>query len=611
MSLAALRRPPAIVGILAVGALVAGVVALWFGSAPGSPFSHLLKAYQPREFCMNYERGVIWLSVIADACIAVAYYSIPVALIYFVRRRSDLSFSWIFVCFAVFILACGTTHVMNIVAIWYAPYRLDGVLKLFTALVSIATAGMLWPLIPKALAIPSPATLRAANADLAREIEVRRTAEESLRTAQGGLERRVQDRTAELSAANAQLQAEIAARTAAEQERETLLVREREARAEAEQANRIKDEFLATLSHELRTPIGAITNWVYLLRTAPPTPAELDEALAVIDRNARAQATLIDDLLDTSRILSGKMRLQQEPLPIGPVLQTVLETVRPAAAERGIHLERLDTLGEQLVFADPGRLQQAIWNLLNNAVKFTPKGGRVTLNATERNGGIEVQVKDTGVGIAAEFLPKLFERFHQFDSSTTRRHGGLGLGLSIVREIVALHGGTVRAASDGLGQGSTFFLWLPMLSANASAALAPARAGAAGAATGTRLDGVKLLLVDDEPDSRRSLQRVLESHGASILPAANLGEALDLLRRHRPALLVSDIGMPGEDGYSLIRRVRALADPTLREIPAVAVTAFAREEDRAKALAAGFQSHVTKPVDPGQLLAALEPLLRT
>ena len=611
MSLAALRRPPALFGILVVGGVAAGAAALLAGSGADSPFTHLLKAYQPREFCMSYERGVIWLSVISDACIAIAYYSIPVALIYFVRQRKDLSFSWMFVCFAVFILACGTTHVMNVIAIWYAPYRLDGVLKLFTAMVSIATAVMLWPLIPKALAIPNPATLRTANADLAREVEVRREAEESLRAAQGELERRVQDRTAELQTANAKLQAEMVARNAAEQERERLLGREREARADAEQANRIKDEFLATLSHELRTPIGAITNWVYLLRTSPPSPAELDEGLAIIDRNAQAQASLIDDLLDTSRILSRKMRLQQKPMQLGPVLQAALATVRPAAAERAIHLELADATGERLVLGDPARLQQAIWNLLVNAVKFTPNGGRVTLSAAERDGGIEARVSDSGIGIAPEFIPKLFERFHQFDSSTTRRHGGLGLGLSIVKEIVALHGGTVRATSEGVGRGSTFILWLPALVAGAAEAPEPSRAAARSDGIRAPLQGARLLLIDDDPDSRWSLQRVLQSLGATTLVAASTGEALDLLAQHRPDLLISDIGMPGEDGYSLIRRVRALADPVLSRTPAVALTAFAREEDRARVLAAGFQGHIAKPANAGQLPALLEPLLRT
>lgn len=585
-------------GAVAAGALVFGVLGLALFAREGpSPFTGLFKRYQPREFCMLYEPGVIWLHVVADAGIALAYYSIPLALLYFVRKRSDLTFRWIFVWFAVFILACGTTHVMNIVAMWYAAYRFDGVLKLFTAVVSIITAGILWPLIPRALAIPSPAALRDANAGLAREIQVRRAAEESLRAMQAGLEQRVAARTSELQEAYQQLSAEMAARTAAEQERENLLARERAARAEAERANRIKDDFLATLSHELRTPIGAITNWVYLLRTGSGGPEELEEGLKVIDRSAHDQAALIDDLLDMSRIISGNLRLKMQPVELKPVLAAALQTVKPFAATKDVQVSLKLEATAVTVKGDAARLQQVVWNLLINAIKFTPKSGHVELLLAAKAGWAELTVRDDGAGIDPGFLPRLFERFRQADSSMTRRHGGLGLGLAIVRELVESHGGTVRAASAGLGRGATFVVSLPTIETAAVPVPRPASA--------PRLDGMTVLLVEDEPESRTSLSRVLERFGAKVAVAENARLGFAIVREQRPALVLSDIGMPEEDGISFIRRIRLLSAAEGGQTPALALTAFAGADERRRALEAGFDAYLTKPIGAEALVTAI------
>ena len=588
--------------------LTLGIVFVSFARSGGSGGLDLWKQYAPREVCMFHEPALIWLHVISDAVIALAYYSIPVALVYFVRKRRDLTFSWMFVCFAVFILACGTTHVMNIIAMWNAAYRLDGVIKAVTAFVSIATAGVLWPLIPKALAYPSPEMLRQSNDELNREIQERRRAEDTLRQMQAELEQRVRERTADLEATNAQLRNEVDARAAAEQERERLLKREQEARAEAEHASRMKDEFLATLSHELRTPLGAITGWTHLLRNEAATAAELQEGLAVVERNAQAQIQLIDELLDLSRITAGKLRLDRQRVDLGQVARAALESVEPTAETKGVQVVAATTMdGPCVVVGDFGRLQQVVWNLLTNAVKFTPRGGEVHLALSCTTSTIELQVQDNGIGIAPDFLPYVFERFRQADSSTTRQHRGLGIGLTIVRHLVELHGGTVEARSRGLGHGATFSVRLPV----PVALPGPERGdGVTGteSSVARRLRGLRVLVVDDEPDSRDILRRLLIRSGAEVYVAESVDSALDQLGAHRPSVIISDIGMPGQDGYALIRQVRRLPPDQGGLTPAIALTAFARAEDSTRALAEGFQIHLGKPVEPAELVSSLERL---
>jgi signal transduction histidine kinase/CheY-like chemotaxis protein len=581
-----------------------------FAGVDGTLTFDLWKTYVPRELCMESESAVVWLHVVADAAIALAYYSIPIALLYFVRRRTDLTFRWMFVCFALFILACGTTHVMNIVAIWHAVYRFDGLLKLVTGFVSIATAGFLWPLIPKALALPSPAKLRQVNTELGREIEVRRQAEESLRLMQRGLEERVAARTSELSLTNEQLRREVAARIAAEREREELLDRERSARAEAEHANRMKDEFLATLSHELRTPLSAITGWTQLLQEGVTGSDELGEGLAVIDRNAQVQTRLIEELLDMSRISAGKLRMEVQTLNLADVVEAAWETVRPAAEAKRLRLTKAIESDPIVLRGDAGRLQQVVWNLLANAIKFTPRDGEIAVSLGCLPSMAELQVRDNGCGISADFLPHIFDRFRQADSSTTRSHGGLGLGLTIARHLVELHGGSIVAHSPGEGQGTTVIVRLPLpaILPEGEEATAPDR----GSVPRPRpLQGLHVLVVDDEPDARQVLRRLLERAGATVRLAGGAAEALDLMAEERPSILISDIGMPGEDGYALLRRVRQLPPEQGGLAPAVALTAFARSEDRVRTLASGFQAYLSKPVTSAELLATLEQLAST
>jgi PAS domain S-box-containing protein len=399
-----------------------------------------------------------------------------------------------------------------------------------------------------------------------------------------------------------------------EEERESLLVAERQARLDAERASRMKDEFLATLSHELRTPLSAILGWTHLLGRADGKTVDVARAAATIERNARAQARLIEELLDVSRITSGNLRLDIQPLAIAAVFETVVSSLKPAADARSIALHQVPdgTAGE--VLADATRLQQIVWNLLSNAIKFTPAGGQVTLAAERREREVVLTVRDTGIGIAPEFLPHVFERFRQAEASEARSLGGLGLGRAIVRQLVELHGGTVEAASDGLGRGATFSVHLPLQSTRVPEAVPPHEDAAPAqpslpAAPDADLSGTRILLVEDEADGREMLTRMLESWGAEVRGAASAEEALAALSERRPDLLISDIGMPRVDGYELLRRIRAQAGPDWRSLPAIALTAFARSEDAAKARQAGYAVHLPKPVDPARLLSSIADVL--
>ncbi|GGY60095.1 hybrid sensor histidine kinase/response regulator [Pseudoduganella albidiflava] len=404
-----------------------------------------------------------------------------------------------------------------------------------------------------------------------------------------------------------------AARRAAE-ERIALLDSERSARAEAERTSQMKDEFLATLSHELRTPLTAILGWSQVLRRGGRGEADLQKGLQTIERNARAQAQLIEDLLDMSRIMSGKVLLDIEAIPPAAVAEAAIETVRPAAAARKVRIER-DFQPCGLVAADAGRLQQVIWNLLSNAIKFTPQDGTVRIGVREVDGQAELVVADTGIGIGAGFLAHVFEHFRQADASSTRRHGGLGLGLSIVKHLVEQHGGTVAADSAGEGRGATFTVRLP-LAARVPGAERPARpAPPSGLPDGEPRDpvaddlrdlgGLRVLIVDDEPDTRELIKRVLSDCNADVVTADSASAALSLLPRWIPDLLLSDIGMPEMDGFELLARVRALGPDAGGNVPAIALTAFARSEDRLRTLAAGFTDHIAKPVEPPELVAAV------
>ncbi len=405
---------------------------------------------------------------------------------------------------------------------------------------------------------------------------------------------------------------DITAEKRALEERERLLEAAQSARADAEAANRLKDEFLATLSHELRTPLNAILGWARILGTGPVDPEDLREGLEVIDRNARMQTQIVEDLLDISRVISGNLRLDVQRVNLLDVINAAIATATPAAEAKGVRVKKvLDPLAGQ-VSGDPARLQQVIWNLLTNAVKFTPKGGHVKVLLERVNSHVELSISDTGIGIKPEFLPHVFERFRQEDSSTTRRHGGLGLGLAIVKQLTESHGGAVRAKSPGEGQGATFVVSLPISVVHEDTS-SPGKVGPREHDTGefaytaTPLAGIKVLVVDDEPDARQLVRRVLTECGAEVAAAGSAAEALELVESFGPDILVSDIGMPDEDGYDLIRRVRGRV--AAKTLPAVALTAFARSEDRRRALLAGFQTHVAKPVDPAELVAVVASLV--
>ena len=382
---------------------------------------------------------------------------------------------------------------------------------------------------------------------------------------------------------------------------------------EAQQANRTKDEFLATLSHELRTPLTAILGWTHLIRSGNLNQEHMSRALEIIERNARSQSQLIDDLLDVSRIITGKLKLDFRPVELSSIIEATVDTVRPAAEAKAIRFQTSLEATTCLVSGDPARLQQVVWNLFSNAVKFTPEGGRVDVRLHCSEAHLELIVRDTGIGINPEFLPYIFDRFRQADGTTTRKHGGLGLGLAIVRHLIELHGGAIKAHSDGDGLGSTFTVKLPLMRIARSKTVTGAEQRVAATAGepipslqhSAALEGLRILVVDDEPDTRELLQAVLAQSGAEVQTSESAAEALKKLTAWSPDLLVCDIGMPEEDGYSLIRKVRNLDSEQHRQIPAVALTAYASVEDRARALAAGFQMHLAKPVEPDELVAVV------
>ena len=397
---------------------------------------------------------------------------------------------------------------------------------------------------------------------------------------------------------------------AAAAENTRLLALEQASRARAEHESRIKDEFLATLSHELRTPLNAILGWTQLMESNALSGDDAKEGLSVIDRNARTQARLIDDLLDMSRIISGKIRLEVGSVKLAEVIDAAFGTVQTAADSKGVKLRKIaGSATDTVASGDPHRLQQVLWNLVSNAVKFTPPGGEVRVELRQLDDCAEIAVTDTGEGISDQFLPHVFDRFRQADGTTTRRHGGLGLGLSIVKNLVELHHGSVYAASEGKDRGSTFVVRLPLSPLDQStSSVIETKTPAAAPHCEIRLEGVRILVVDDEADASDVVQRLLESCGANVSTAASSSEAMHTLAKHPIDLLISDIGMPGEDGYALIRRVRTQATAKVRDMPAIALTAFAHGDDSGRVIQAGYQSHLAKPVNRAALLSTVARL---
>ncbi|MBE9049667.1 response regulator [Nostocales cyanobacterium LEGE 11386] len=696
-------------------------------------------SFIPHGHCYLWQTKLVWLHLLSDALIAIAYYSIPATLFYFVRKRQDLPFYWIFLLFSAFIVACGTTHLMAIWTLWHPTYWLSGLVKAATATISLITAVALLPLVPKALALPSPAQLEQANQELQTQITERLRIEAELRQYQNHLEELVTVRTHEITKTNEQLQQEVAERqrilevlrqseeryrylaeaipqlvwtTNAEgecdyfnqnwcdytgltleqslgsgwlaalhpedvqkaraawsnavktgtlydrefrfkraadgsyrwqlarglplkdeqnrvvkwfgtctdiheqkqilQERARLLELEKTARAKAETANRIKDQFLAVLSHELRTPLNAILGWSKLLQSRQFDQAKTTQALETIERNATLQVQLIEDLLDISKILQGKLALKTTSINLESVVLPALETMQLAAEAKSMQIIPIFEPHVGQVMGDSARLQQVVWNLLSNAVKFTPNRGKVEVRVKQADGYAQIVVSDTGKGISAEFLPYVFDYFRQADSSSTRTFGGLGLGLAIVRNIVEMHGGTVKAESSGEDQGATFTVQLP-LSQNESLSKTNAQNHASLLATQSLpLTGVQVLVVDDDADSREFVAFVLEQEGCEVMAVSSAFAALQTLKqvKVKPDVLVSDISMPNMDGYMLISQLRSWTAEEGGQIPAIALTAFAGNNDQQKALAAGFQMHLSKPFNPEELVAAIVSLIQ-
>jgi signal transduction histidine kinase len=498
----------------------------------------------------------------------------------------------------------GTLLIRSDIELLRERFRFQAFIVIALLLVALAVALAMSARLQVVVSHPVTSLARTATEVSSRgdySLRAERTTEDELGVLVDAFNRmleRIQVREAELSTTNEELRREIVERRRAEQERAELLVRERE-------ANRLKDEFLATLSHELRTPLNAILGWTKLLRTNVVPPAGVDRALEKVQRNAEVQSRLVEDLLEVSRITTGKLRLDVRPFDLVTLANTAIDSIRPTAEARGVAIERRFDSFTLPTAGDPDRLQQVIWNLLSNAVKFTPAGGIVTLALRREGEHDELIVSDTGIGIDPVFLPNVFDTFRQADASSTRAHGGLGLGLSIVRHLVEMHGGQVAAASEGAGTGATFTVRLPVRAVERSR---PARSAEPPAPVENRLAGVNVVVVDDDLDTRELLVSILDRAGAQVRSAASAAEGLIACLELAPDALVSDIAMPGQDGYALMRQVQAALGPDAPRA-AVALTAFAGDGDREQSRAAGFDQHVAKPVDPVALVRLLEDLL--
>jgi signal transduction histidine kinase/ActR/RegA family two-component response regulator len=542
-------------GVAAVGAILVRLALHDFRNESG--------LFHPHGYCYLWMPSLVATHVISDSLIGFSYVAISLTIAWLVwRARHGLPFSWIFIAFGAFIVACGATHFMEVWTLWQPLFWLSADVKIVTAIASVATALVLPPLVPRVLDF-----IHAARVSEARRIELERT--------QAELEQRVRERTADLA----------------------------NALQHAEEANRAKEAFLATVSHELRTPLNAILGWADILERRPD-PSLLQRGLPVIIRNAQAQARVVGDLVDVSSIASGKMRLEPKTVDLSAVIMNTVVVVGPTADAKRLTMN-VAVNPSIVVWGDPARLQQIIWNLLSNAIKFTPEGGSIQVAASAVDGNARLEVADTGVGIDSRFLQSVFDRFSQADTSTTRGYPGLGLGLAVVRHLVELHGGSVRAESAGAGRGSTFTVEIP-LQLYGRLALEEGDAEA-----DVDLHGLRVLVIDDDPDSRETVSMILEAAGAAITRADSANSGLKRMREGGVDVIVSDIGMPERDGFAFIHDVRRHPDPKLRQTPAVALTAFARDEDRRRILSAGYQKHVPKPVTASQLVQSVASVART
>jgi signal transduction histidine kinase/ActR/RegA family two-component response regulator len=519
--------------------------------------------FMPHGHCYLWQPGTLWLNVGPDALIAASYYAIPLVLYYFVRhRKAELSYAWVPLMFAAFIFLCGSTHAMEIWTVWHPDYRLAGALKLLTGLVSLSTLIALMSIMPRAMMLSTPIQLQAE----------------------------VKARTADLAEVNARLRAEIDARDVAQRQ--------------LRDADRRKDEFLATLAHELRNPLAPIRNSVKLLGADGTDETQRQFGRDVISRQVHRMALLLDDLLDVSRITLGRLELRKEPVDLNALIDSAVETARPLIEVKK-HSLTVDVPAEPVtVEADPLRLSQVLSNLLTNAAKYTDDGGRISLHATVTAAGLVVSVADNGIGFEADAVPRMFEMFTQVESAIDRAQSGLGIGLALVKGLVDLHGGTVRASSAGPGRGAEFIVSLP-----ASALLAvPVRPNAMPAdARRPARRARKLLVADDNRDSADSLGLLLEMSGYDVRVAHTGARAMQAVQDEIPDAAILDIGMPDMNGHELARWVRSYVAG--RPIALIAMTGWGQAADKERARAAGFDHHLTKPVDPDELERLLEALL--
>ncbi len=564
------RRTVLVGSLLALGAAILALLA-FERNTPGSLLPH--------GYCFTWNPTLLWTHVISDSLIGAAYVSIPVTLVHLLRKRRDIPFDGVVLLFAIFIVSCGATHWIEVWTVWNPDYWLLGNVKVLTAVASLLTAAALMKLVPRVLAIPTLAQLTAAKTALEAEVVQRRHAEVALLGERAELERRVLERTEALAQATARAES---------------------AHAAAEEANKLKDRFLAKVSHELRTPLQSTMTWAHVLKSEPPGSARIALAAERIQHNVRSQARLIDDLLDISRILSGKLGLELASLDVEQVIRHAADVVRAAASARSIAIE-VEVEGRAgPVLGDPVRLEQVVWNLISNAVQATPEGGRVRVRAKLDAGTLAMEVRDWGRGIDPVDLAHIFEPFRQ-GAGPASGHRGLGLGLAITRSIVELFGGELRAESEGPGRGATFFVRLPL----ASPADEATRAGT-GLTAGQleRLAGLRVVYVEDDWDIAEAGRQTLAALGVRVEVFLDFANARRRVIQGGFDVLLSDLNLG--DGHTAIELLAMLrAAPAGRDVPALVFSAYGTDEDRAATRAAGFVRHLVKPVETAELARAL------